>query len=50
MWKLLRDGHTSAKHMRKTDAPLRKVGEGDKRLTPDPDQMVENQIRPFGRL
>ena len=48
--KLLRHGHPSAKHMGKTNAPLREIGEGDKGLPSDPHQMVQHQIRPFGGL
>ena len=50
MGKLLRHGHASAEHMGQTHAPLRKIGEGDKRLPSNPHQMVQNEIRPFGGL
>lgn len=48
--KLLRHGHPSAKHMGKTNAPLREIGEGDEGLPPDPHKMVQHKIRPFGGL
>lgn len=48
--KLLRHGHASAKHMGKTNAPLREIGEGDKGLPSDSHKMVQHQIRPFGGL
>lgn len=50
MGKLLRHGHASAEHMGQTHAPLRKIGEGDKRLPSDPHQMIQHQIRSFGGL
>ena len=42
--------HPSAEHMGKADAPLREVGERNKGLTPDANEMVENEIGPFGGL